>query len=476
MTSRLHIPEDSFLPGGDPDGRLFVHEGCLCRGIHSPHSAFYRDLLDGWKCAALVKAGLVSTDRADFSVEGFDVVARHEFVRPESFPFEWSGRTLKDAALFLCEFARKAAAWGIGLKDAHGYNILFDYSRRPQFIDFCSLVPLTATGGAIHKEFNRYFLNPLYLMQAGRFAQARHLINLGGYETGSKRGGIDDEEVVPHLDSRTRAEYVAARRHEGAMRKHRRFYDLIHFYEREIRRINPQPAESCWSTYYTVSEKYPTNVRFESFDPHHSWQPKQRFVHQLMTNSEAGTVLDVGCAAGWFSQVAAMHGHEVMALDCDEAAIARLDDLSRARGFPILPLFCDFAKMRSLYPLKGHKHIGRFAADIVLVCAVLHHLVFRAAMSFEAIVETLAMLTKKVLVLEFLADTDESIIAMRKERSVPWYSADLLHRALESHFDSIEIVPSTEGMERFLFVCRRPRRASAGATTARTEACHAVTA
>src|SRR5207244_365352 len=158
-----------------------------------------------------------------------------------------------------------------------------------------------------------------------------------------------------------------------------------------------------------------------------------------------------------FSRLAASHGQNVIALDGDEAAIDRLYRHARQDKLPICPLFCDFSKMRCLYPLRGFQELTRFRCDLVLACAVIHHLVFRAGLEFGLIVDTLYHLTGKTLVLEYLDETDESIRSFRKERDVPWYCQQNLRHELERYFERIETVDSTGGWHRFLFVCTERR-------------------
>jgi 2-polyprenyl-3-methyl-5-hydroxy-6-metoxy-1,4-benzoquinol methylase len=455
--NRIRIPKEALIPSVDSAGRLFVHQGRLHRGLFHEHSVFYRDILSGWKHAALLQGGLVHTEPTDLISDDFGLIVEHARIEPETFPYEWTGRTLQRSALFFCEFARRIAAWGIGLKDAHSYNVLFDFNQRPHYIDLGSLVPLGQTQGKIHPEFRRYFLNPLYLMQAGNYRETRHLLNQGGYEIGSKRGGVDDERIIPFLTPEQRSLYVQRRRDEARLRELNKYYDLLLAYEAEIRGLSFAPGESCWATYYTVSAKYPTNRRFDTFEPQRDWEPKQHYLHEFFGSLPPCAILDIGSAAGWFSRLAGRNGHRVISLDCDEAALARLEHHAATDALPIMPLSCEFSRMRQLYPLVGHQHLGRFEADVVLALAIIHHLVFKARMPFSEIVDTLARLTRSTLIVEYMDESDESTRTFRREGDAPWYSVEGLRTELEKHFRRIEIKPSTEGMERFLFVCREKR-------------------
>ncbi|MGB2696377.1 MAG: class I SAM-dependent methyltransferase, partial [Candidatus Zixiibacteriota bacterium] len=451
---KITITADQIITSSDPGGILFTKNNQILRAIIPPKERFYRSLLAEPQRKLLIDAGLVETEITAYYTDTYPLIVKHAQLPLITYPFEWVSENLKQSALFFCAFWKKLAALGFGLKDAHGYNIVYDYGNNPCFIDFCSIIPLQEAP-LVCEEFNRYFLNPLYFLKVGQQSQMRHLVNLGGYETGKKRGGIDDQEVLPLLPSQLKKKYLYYREKEHFYRKEISSHSLVELYEEEINGICVEIKETCWATYYDVSSQYPTNVRFGNLEPDEAWQPKQKFLYDLLSNHPGQTVLDIGCSAGWFSRLAAKLGKHVLAMDNDESSLERVYRYARRENLTIHPIFCDFSKLNSLYPKQGTRNIKkRFKSDIVLALAVVHHLVFRENMTFGSIARLLHTVTKDTLVVEFIDNNDRSIKdIMMKEKKVPWYTGDNFKLELGKYFKKINIVDSTGNFARYLLVC-----------------------
>lgn len=460
MTSLKYIypGEIDMFPTGDRCGRLFTYQGDLFRGIYAESVVMLHEVLDIAAANNLYAAGLIPTEITRFQTNEFPLVLRHKRLAPVTYPYEWSASLFKKASIFHLEFASTCHACGIGLKDSHTYNVLFDYYNKPYFIDLCSLYPVTGkTPARIAEEFNRYCVNPLYLMAVQQSAKARHLVNMGGYETRSKKGGVDAEEVIPWLDAETARRYEAYRAQESILRASGNLKDLLEMYLQEIRAIVIAFDETHWATYYDISERYPSNTRFGELKPEPSWQPKQLFLYHLFHSTAGKTLLDIGCSAGWFSRLAAAAGKKVIAMDYDESAVERLFRASEKDGLSIHPLFGDLSTIRDICPESTIKSITRFKSDIVLALALIHHLVFKANMAFDQIVDILSSVTGEILVLEFLTNEDMGVAEFQKQNPKPWYNAENLKTELLRHFHDVAMEDSSGNFVRFLFVCSKKR-------------------
>ncbi len=145
MTGRLRPQIDSITvhanSGGDPNGTLFCFEGELYRGIPATRADLYRDLFHRGVIQQLIEANLlVETAIADLQVDGYPLVLKHRTIPFVSYPYEWCGTMLKDAALNILTLQRKLLDEGLCLQDAHPWNVLFD-GPDPRFVDFGSIVP-----------------------------------------------------------------------------------------------------------------------------------------------------------------------------------------------------------------------------------------------------------------------------------------------------------------------------------------------
>ena len=73
---------------------------------------------------------------------------------------------LHEAALVTARLARALADLGLGLQDAHPWNILFD-STRGKWIDLGSICPIQSVSSSWIHEFRRHVVVPLALHSLG---------------------------------------------------------------------------------------------------------------------------------------------------------------------------------------------------------------------------------------------------------------------------------------------------------------------
>jgi hypothetical protein len=416
----------------DPNGRLFIHEGRLYRGITAGSSELCTRLFDTGVVSALMqKQLLVGTTRSPMSVEGYAMVLEHQRVPHVSCPFEWCGAMLRAAALHTLDLLEELAGRGLTLKDAHGWNVLFE-GCRPVFVDFGSITEARADGAwlpFVEQEFREYFLHPLELMAAGHGRVARALLH--DFDRGI---GVEECQSL-----------IAATGHSlpGAG-------EVLPFawYRERLASLNLQPISTGWSGYY--------DGEFPPLHPGPGWTPKHRAIHGLLQQYRPATVLDIGANRGWYAMLAATGGAQVTAFDNDEVCINQLfADACKAR-LAVQPLVMSYVNPAPRHGI-GHGVMTaateRLQSDLVLGLALVHHMVFKMHLQFDQIAAGLAAYTKQTLVVEFPPSDDIHVSQWMTPR-YSWYTLENFTQALRRHFPQIRVIAS-HPVPRVLLVCER---------------------
>ncbi|MBN1866967.1 methyltransferase domain-containing protein [Candidatus Sumerlaeota bacterium] len=442
------IPQEEIQPVAsslvDPAGQLFAWGSGLYRAIRPSHRAFYRDLFETKRIETLFDRGLVRTRITDYCLEGFPLVLEHDRIPTVSYACEWGSEMLKDAALAYCDLAIELRRRGLGLKDAHPWNMLFDLGR-PVFVDWGSLCPAEHEPVWLYAEFRRWFLYPLLLMAFGKSDFGRMVLR--------EHYSLDRTDVFRMLWGRAPlAQWIkywqADRRLARAFGTNRRDAEAFSILRKTMESIPAGFQQTEWS-------EYGNGVDDLVSKPMDEWPEKFRNVCRLIETARPKTLLDVGCNRGWFSEMAAQLGARVVSLDVDEKSINALYRKVRQNPRPILPLVMDSCKPT---PAQGLARsfpaaTDRLRAEMVLVLAVVHHLVFKRGLSFEAIARELAAFTERVLVVEFVPAEDEHVKRWMKD-SFSWYHLEGFCESLREYFPNIRVTDSSPG-PRVLVVCEK---------------------
>jgi SAM-dependent methyltransferase len=200
--------------------------------------------------------------------------------------------------------------------------------------------------------------------------------------------------------------------------------------------LKPRARASEWSQY----SQAPTAI----IGQRDSYDAKQRAVDDYLADLAPGSVLDVGANAGWFSELAARHGHRVVALDTDDVTCCRLFERARRSGLPILPLRVDV-----MWPTGSHglalAHAAapeRLRADISLWLAVLHHLVGRQGYGFEVVARVIDEFTRRTAIVEFIP-RDDRYVREWQIASDAAYDVSAFIDAMAPYFPTVRSLPSS---------------------------------
>jgi SAM-dependent methyltransferase len=207
----------------------------------------------------------------------------------------------------------------------------------------------------------------------------------------------------------------------------------------------------------------PSVMRSNGYDPDFpdfvtttGWTEKHRAVAQILSVKKPISVLDIGSKRGWYSQLAARHGAQVVSVDRDELSVTKLFFDAVAGQLPILPLVADF---RSLNPMMawaaapGVAYVDRLRCDMVLALALVHHLVFEQHLTFDLIARGLSAFARECLAVEFIGRED-GYVRERLSDGFSWYTLENFLTALRREFREVTKFPSDEE-HRWVLLCDR---------------------
>ncbi len=388
-----------------------------------------------------------------------------------SYPYEWSPRMLHAAAQCTLRIEAALIERGFTLKDASAYNIQFDLTDRgpaPVFIDITSIeAPPPRPLWMAYHQFLRHFALPLLLYrQFGHDYRGDFLGDLEGlnpdsvYRIAGLRRWLPPYlflVTMPHLlrnleqnhaveiDRRTEAETA----NDHAERDRYILSRRVRRLERLIKRLEPTARASQW-TGYEADNSYPPPAAAR----------KVEFVGRACATLKPARLINLGCNLGKFDLIAADNGIEVIALDLDLASIDTVYQRASERHARVLPLRMDIAAPSPAIGWKNRERRSfldracRF--DCVMALAVVHHLLVTNRIPLDEIVDLIARLSARHVILELVDRTDSMF--QRLARGNQDLYADLTieaqERAFAARFRIVERC-ALEGIPRTLYVMEK---------------------
>lgn len=436
----------------DPEGSLLFTSDRVVRIANADAKAL--PFLHSDAATQLVKDGLLFdySFTSDLTLES----VRQPFV---TYPHEWCATQLFTAAQLTMELSRELLSKQHELKDASAWNIIFQ-GCVPIFCDLLSIRPIQSQQWWALGQYARHFVYPLYLSSQGLLTISQ-AFRLG-------RDGIQPEHIRRLLgvrrymtsifpligtDSRkaNRLENHAISIFKGGQSYHSGLYEYLSFV---LNRLQPAPQKSAWSA-YTGTERH-----YADTDLH----LKERTVNVWMSQIQPKWVLDLGCNSGEFSEIAIMHGANVIAIDQDEACISSLFS-KQANSRLLHPVLGNICDLPGGFGLGGKEFPGlvarmRARVDCIFALAILHHLFITEGVHLSEIVALLRDITLSFLIIELIPDTDPKALHLASQRgvSIVGRGCEYQLRAFMGDFETLcyEKLP-VSGRELHLLRRRHPR-------------------
>jgi len=386
----------------DDAGRLFRLGGQLFRGIKPSHAPFFARLFEDAEIERLVQLGLlIETEQTDLKLEGYPMVLSHREVPFVSYPNEWCAPMLKDAALTIVDLAIELSAAGLTLKDAHPWNVLFDFSK-PVYVDFTSIAPQTNSHDwCAYDEFCRFCFYPLILMCNGQERIARALLpeyrGVLRSELLAASGSIAPSFILSKLFRRVSKSTSALFR-----RGQRSQLSVLKEAKRSLEKLS-------WKSDNVAHEKL-SSRNAESIT-------HREIVTRVLSELRPADVLDFSVGESWAADTARL-GAKVISATPNSARASENYRLARQEGLSILPLILDFVKPTPSVGYRDHYSIAadqRLKCELVLALGLARRLIEENHFNFDLIAEGLASFCTSRALVDFRgssAEVDQFIEAL----------------------------------------------------------------
>jgi SAM-dependent methyltransferase len=415
------------VPSTDKDGMLFRYDGKLLRAASAELTASLRLVL---KHERLFELGLCRFRETRYQVDGFAAVFEADEVPAPLQPAEWPTRMIQAAACSMLELALELDSLGLGLKDAHPWNLLFD-GPNPVFVDLGSIRPGPTLNRGWLEEFRRHLLLPLTLHSVGLHGPADAIMSehLGVIKR------FNDFGPLPYLVPPTTGYWLMR-----AKLNHRRALQKLRSH---VERLDARGRKMAWSDYGSVEIPLGDKSKYTG---------KQASVDQFLGRLRPGRVLDLACNTGWFSRLAVSHGNAVTGVDIDDRALGVLYEKSLATQAPILAGRMDVTMPLGNFgmALAFPDAYTRLQGDTVMAIALVHHLA-RQGVPFSTLARILHQLGRRAAIVEFIPKTDQYVSRWPLAKE-PWYTAQGLEQAMGAYFSKVSVLDSEPaGRRMYLF-------------------------
>lgn len=392
----------------DPSAFMYSENGIYYRFLHNSYKLDYDHLLSSGLYQSLTqKKWLIEHEECETKPEGAYKLLKPRQLSFLNYPYEWSFRQLKDAALLTLGILQESIKYGMILKDATGFNIIFE-GNRPVFIDSASFERYDETKPwKAYRQFCESFLSPLVL---ARYRGSGMLGMQLQYPDGipialtSKllpgRSWLHSLCLLHiHLQnavSRSSKTVSNSFSKEKLMR-------IISHLESGIKSLDNSRETSQWSKYYTetiLSPKY-LNDKISS-------------VSQLTRDLDAKQIVDLGANTGEFAALFAGPGAHVIAADFDHRCIDQLYT-SREDITSVVVNLMNPTPAIGWMNNERKTFEERINADLVLALALMHHLCISKNLSFDLLARGLSRFGEYLLV-EFVPIDDPKAVILLSHR------------------------------------------------------------
>ena len=310
---------------------------------------------------------------------------------------------------------------GWDLKDASVWNVVF-IGLQPIFVDLLSFVPVREKLWRAAGQFTRHFILPLLLNQKG-YLEPRQCLqlwrdgvppNVARQWLGAARfltpywplmveGGAKDQIPTKKLAKKSAVADKTVQNFRAGLQGGLGWM---------LNGVNPEKREgrpTIWGEYEQERPHYPEPaVVF-----------KREIIGEWLKKIKPEWVLDVGCNAGEFSELAVNNGARAICWDADPKALLKLfarhgNKTASSHYFPILCSIDDASGGRGWMGNEFPSLMTRLhrQVDVVMLLAVTHHLAIAGGVRLEDIFRFAAYVSRRAVLLELISETDERVLQL----------------------------------------------------------------
>jgi len=422
MVTKWHADPASYR---DASSRIYHHDGQVYRTLHGEACADYEMLRDSGLLERFIRDGdLVETHEIEQGALDLPLqpdttlILRHRRLPFVSYPYEWSFRALKAAALFHIDIHLIALSNGMTLSDASAYNVQF-IGARPLFIDIPSFKRYQEGAYWLgYRQFCEQFLNPLLLRALCRIPHNDlYRGRLEGISSADLRRMLPlratfSPRVLTHVvlqaalgashEDTTATMKEQMRRRPFPKSAHIR---LLETFRKWIEGLKPDEKDRSFWADYGAFRTYTSGETLS----------KLTFVRDFADAVRPSLLWDIGCNTGEFAEAAIDGGASyVIGWDVDQDSLDSAFEASRIAARPFTPLYGDAANPAPAQGWGQEERGGwrqRGPADALLGLALMHHLAIGRNIPIRKIVDWLVGLAPTGII-EFVPKTDPQVERM----------------------------------------------------------------
>jgi hypothetical protein len=385
----------------------------------------------------------------------------------QSYPFEWVYSQWRTVILAYLKINQIALKYGMILKDATPYNFYLTEGKATM-IDTSSFAFFKAGEQWIaYRQFCEEFLSPIALMHYnGQLWSSLLMTQLRGLPLNfvSKQLPIKSwlnltTLIHIHLHSK-----YSNKTQEGnnLQKKYKGFsidkiQSLLSMIESTI--ISWQSGD----TYNNHWEKYYKN----DIESDEYLKDKEQLVREWLKITNPESVIDLGANTGKFSFIAKEYSEKIIAVESDYICVDRIEKRiqnEKLKNFTVL--VGDFTiptPNLGLLNREFNSIYKRGKSDIVFALAIVHHLYFTYNLSFQHILENIALLCNNNAIVEFIEIEDEKVNLIRYSRI---NNKDLIQEYSKENFETqisnlFQIINEKRIMKtRYLYLLKKKKLAA----------------
>ena len=427
----------------DPAAKVFCIEGDevnIYREISRSYLSHYHHFNSSGLAAELIKKKwLIPFEELTAVNESIILKARKiNFV---SYPYEWTFSQWKDAALLTLKIQFHALKYGMILKDATPFNIVFE-GNKPVFIDISSFeIFKTGLPWKAFKQFSENFYMPLLLVKYfDAIGNEIYLNNLNGIPLSK---GLKLLPAKAYLNfntlfflalpgkirNRLGGKYLKNSSKKFTLKSSMQFAE--HLFS-NINKLAQAKLHTKWNDYYD-----------KNIDANYLEEKEKLIKNWIRINYKDKTLIDFGCNTGNFSKLLAADIQTIIAFDEDMRSADEL--YNHCKEKKINNIFCFTASLSQPTPALGWNNMERLAlkerikGDIGLALALVHHLAISNHIKFNMMADFFAD-TCKELMIEFVPKEDAKVklLLANREDIFDWYTLDNFLSSFKAKFNLVK--------------------------------------
>lgn len=387
----------------DPSGYVFIENGVVKRRILPIYFKQYKSLGVSFYQKLFRSGHLIP--HVELVNNETEIIIQPEPIPFITYPYEWSFNQYKAAALLTLKLHNFSLKHNFILKDASAFNITL-HKGSPIFIDTLSFdFYVENQPWRAYKQFVMHFLGPLVLAyyngaQSLKFMSSfidgvplRMLSKMLPYKTKLHPFLYANIHLLAKFENKHNEDYKGSKRmatlsKKGQLKMVESLYDFIQ---------NLTLKEHTeWGNYYD-------KINYSDL----AFQQKSTIVNHWIAKINAKTLIDIGGNDGTFVRKISTELTTALVCDIDATSIdLNFNAIKEGKESHITPFVLDVLNPSAGIGFQNSERfsfidrIVKFAPDVTLALAVIHHITLSGNVPFERSAEFFASFSK-YLIIEF---------------------------------------------------------------------------